>query len=84
MAGIRANWGRPTLWRKGGPSDLNLAVRAWGMPSSAYGPGDPRLDHTDRERISVTEIRRAVGALEIALERLRSSPVTPRGLAAGA
>ena len=83
LAGIRAAGGRPTLWRKGGTSDLNLAVRSWGVPAAAYGPGDARLDHTDRERLSRAELRRSVTVLKTALERIRAAVPTPRRPADG-
>ncbi len=38
-AGIRAERGRPTLWRKSGTSDLNLVAPAWHASGAAYGPG---------------------------------------------
>jgi [amino group carrier protein]-lysine/ornithine hydrolase len=75
VAGIRAARGSPTLWRKGGTSDLNLAVRAWRVPAAAYGPGDARLDHTDRERLSRTELVRSVAVLRTALAQIRGSGV---------
>lgn len=78
VAGVRAAGGRPTLWRKGGTSDLSLAARAWGVPAAAYGPGNPHLDHTDREYVSAGEVRRSVAVLRVALERLRTSRLTPR------
>lgn len=78
VSGVRAAGGRPTLWRKGGTSDLSLTVRAWSVAAAAYGPGNARLDHTSRERISGAELRRSVTALRVALERLRRSPFTPR------
>lgn len=84
VAGIRRAGGRPTLWRKGGTSDMNLAVAAWGVPAAAYGPGDSRLDHTEGERMSEAELLRAVGVLRVALERLRALPLTPPRSAAGA
>ncbi len=78
VAGVREVGGRPTLYRKGGTSDLNLAVRAWGVPGAAYGPGDPHLDHTDQERLSLADLGRAVRVLEVARERLGRSLLTPR------
>ncbi len=84
VAGIRAQGGRPTLWRKGGTSDLNLAVRAWAVPAAAYGPGDARLDHTDRERISRGELARSIAVLRAAIERIRRGALTPRRSGAGA
>ncbi len=54
---------RPTLLRKLGTSDLNLAAPAWGCPSAAYGPGDSHLDHTDSENVDVHELRRSIEVL---------------------
>ncbi len=68
--GIREQGGRPTLYRKSGTSDLNLAAAAWRCGGAAYGPGDPRLDHTARESLSVVELRRASRVLRSALGRL--------------
>lgn len=84
LAGIRLAGGRPTLWRKGGTSDLNLAVNAWGVPGAAYGPGDARLDHTGRERLSRLELHRSVTVLRSALERIHTLPPTPRRSGVGA
>lgn len=84
VEGIRAAGGRPTLWRKGGTSDLNLAVRAWNVPGAAYGPGDAHLDHTSRESVPLAELSRSVRVLAVALERLRRDLATPRRSAAGA
>ncbi len=70
--GIREAGGRPTLVRKMGTSDLNLAVPVWGCPAAAYGPGDAHLDHTDEERLDLAELRRSVRVLYTAFARLAS------------
>lgn len=70
IAGIRQQGGRPTLWRKGGTSDLNVVGPAWPVGAAVYGPGDSRLDHTDRESISARELHRSVAVLQHALPRL--------------
>src|SRR6266487_109804 len=69
-AGIRKERGRPTLLRKLGTSDLNLAVPAWGCPAAAYGPGDSHLDHTDRENVDLGELRRSIDVLREAFSIL--------------
>jgi [amino group carrier protein]-lysine/ornithine hydrolase len=84
VEGVRSAGGRPTLWRKGGTSDLNLVLPVWGVPGAAYGPGDARLDHTDRESVSLAELRRSVEVLRVALARLRSGGLTLRRSGAGA
>jgi [amino group carrier protein]-lysine/ornithine hydrolase len=82
-AAIRAEGGRPTLWRKSGTSDLNLVGRAWGVGGAAYGPGDARLDHTSGEVLSVAELRRAARVLRGTLDRLgRSGALRPTAPAA--
>ncbi len=84
VEGVRAAGGRPTLWRKGGTSDLNLVVPAWRVPGAAYGPGDARLDHTDRESVSLSEFARSITVLRVALERLQALRPTLRRSAGGA
>jgi LysW-gamma-L-lysine carboxypeptidase len=69
-AGIRAQHGRPTLWRKSGTSDLNLIAPAWKVSGAAYGPGDPHLDHTAREWVSERELARSVRVLDTAFHQL--------------
>src|SRR6266508_358314 len=69
-AGIRKQGSRPTLLRKLGTSDLNLAAPACGCPSAAYGPGYSHLDHTDSERVDVRELRRSIEVLREALSGL--------------
>lgn len=79
IAGVRAAGGRPTIYRKAGTSDLNLVTAAWKVPGAAYGPGDPRLDHTPREALDRAELRRSVDVLTTAFATLAAAPVTPRG-----
>jgi LysW-gamma-L-lysine carboxypeptidase len=85
VAAIRAEGGRPTIWRKSGTSDLNLALRAWHVPGAAYGPGDSRLDHTARESLTRRELRQSAAVLRRAVESLTATlavAVTPRRPAA--
>ena len=53
--GIRRAGAQPTLLRKLGTSDMNLAVPAWDCPAAAYGPGDSHLDHTDGESLDAAQ-----------------------------
>ena len=75
-AGIREQRGRPTLLRKLGTSDLNLAVPAWECPAAAYGPGDSHLDHTDEENLPIVDFQRSIAVLEVAFSRLTTRHVT--------
>lgn len=87
LAGIRAQGARPTVWRKGGTSDLNLVAAAWGVPGAAYGPGDSRLDHTARESLSIAELARSGAVLRTAIGALLGAdgrPPTLRRPAGGA
>lgn len=75
-AAIRGEGSRPTLLRKSGTSDLNLAAPAWGCPSATYGPGDAHLDHTDQERLEINDLRRSIRILRSTFARLASWPAT--------
>lgn len=57
----------PHLLVKGGTADFNLAA-TWQCPMAAYGPGDSKLDHTDEERITISEYLTATSILKNALE----------------
>ena len=73
-AGIRREGAQPTLLRKLGTSDMNLAVPVWGCPAAAYGPGDSHLDHTDAESLEIEEFRRSVAVLRDAFTLLAAQP----------
>jgi LysW-gamma-L-lysine carboxypeptidase len=64
---LRASGRTPILWRRSGTSDLNVVAPAWGVSGVAYGPGNSRLDHTNRESLSLAELRRATTVLRDAL-----------------
>jgi [amino group carrier protein]-lysine/ornithine hydrolase len=84
IGGIRKAGGRPTVWRKTGTSDLNLVAPAWRVPGAAYGPGEARLDHTNRESIAVAELTRSVEVLDGAIAELLGPGSTLRRAAGGA
>src|SRR3989454_574579 len=73
-AGIRREGAQPTLLRKLGTSDMNLAVPAWGSPAAAYGPGDSHLDHTDAESLELEEFRRSIAVLRDTFTLLAAQP----------
>lgn len=56
---------------KTGTSDMNTVARFWDVPMCAYGPGDSKLDHTDREHIELADFARAIDVLERALVHIR-------------
>ncbi len=55
---------------KTGTSDWNVIAQAWDVQASAYGPGDPSLDHTPDEHVAVGEVLQAAVILERALGHL--------------
>jgi len=71
-AGIRRLGGSPTLLRKSGTSDMNLAVPAWQCAAAAYGPGDAHLGHTDQESLPVQDLEKSIGILGFAFGDLAS------------
>lgn len=75
--GIRRVGGEPTLFKKTGTSDLNLAAPTWGTGGAAYGPGDSHLDHTDEESLDLDELDRAVRVLRHAFDALSSEGPRP-------
>ncbi|HEV8593985.1 MAG TPA: M20/M25/M40 family metallo-hydrolase, partial [Thermoplasmata archaeon] len=79
VAGIRGEGGHPTLVRRSGSADMNLAVPVWGCPAAAYGPGDSHLDHTDEERLELEELRRSFLVMTQAFRTLcvRTPPEGP-------
>ena len=56
LRAIRATGGNPRFTRKLGTSDMTVVGPVWGCPIVAYGPGDPSLDHTPEERLSLIHI----------------------------
>lgn len=79
---IRERGARPAAKVKLGTSDMNVVIPVWGVPAAAYGPGDARLDHTDEERVDLSDYLAAIDVLGGALRRLpaalrRAAPVEP-------
>ncbi len=82
VTAVRSEGGEPTLLRKAGTSDLNVVVPVWKVPAVAYGPGDARLDHTDRESVDLDELRKGTAVLGRAFADLLAGTLTPRRSAA--
>lgn len=59
----------PKLSKKYGTADFNLLM-ALTKNMAAFGPGDPRLAHTEDEAISVRDVELAAMALKYAVEEL--------------
>lgn len=59
----------PVYIKKTGSSDMNVTMQQ-GIPTVAYGPGDPSLSHTDHEKVAVEDYTQAIGIIENVLNRL--------------
>lgn len=55
---------------KTGTSDWNVVAQTWQVPTAAYGPGDPALDHTPDEHVALAEVLQAAAHLERGLGHL--------------
>ncbi|AEC51243.1 acetyl-lysine deacetylase [Pyrococcus sp. NA2] len=67
---IREAGFRPRLKKKMGTADMNILGPRFGVDAVAYGPGDSRLDHTPRERISISEYLKSIEILKRVLTKL--------------
>jgi LysW-gamma-L-lysine carboxypeptidase len=70
LGSIREAGGTPSFKNKTGTSDMNVLGERWSAPIVAYGPGDSSLDHTDEERIDLSEYRRAIRVLKGTMQRI--------------
>ena len=51
---------QPTLIKKTGTTFINLIGIYYKIPSITYGPGDPKLEHTDDEFIDLDEFLKSI------------------------
>ena len=58
------------LVNKTGTGDMNIYGTATGRPVVTYGPGDPHLDHTPKERIRIQDYIDSISILKDAIEGL--------------
>ncbi len=69
--GILQTDGRPVqLIRKMGTSDLNVLHARTGIHGVSYGPGNPRLSHTDGEFVTRSEYLKTIRVYEKAMQYL--------------
>jgi len=64
LGAIRSQGGTPAFKKKTGTSDMNVLGTKWKTPIIAYGPGNSSLDHTDEERIELSEYLRSIVVLK--------------------
>ena len=63
---IRSSGLTPRYLKKSGSADMNLSMAA-GIPTIAYGPGDSKLDHTEREYLSWADYEKSIEVLKLFL-----------------
>jgi acetylornithine deacetylase len=70
-AAVADSGGRPPVGRRAVPygSDLRLYTGIGGIPTLLYGPGDVRMAHAPRERVSIAETIEAARALVLMVVR---------------
>ncbi|WP_430791101.1 M20/M25/M40 family metallo-hydrolase [Actinoplanes sp. G11-F43] len=74
-SGIRRLHAQPRLVVKTGTSDMNTLAEVWDVPMATYGPGDSSLDHSDEEHIMLSDFKRGIDVLTIAISELAHLPV---------
>jgi LysW-gamma-L-lysine carboxypeptidase len=51
---------KPTLIKKTGTTFINMIGLHYGIPSITFGPGDPKLEHTNEEFIEIEEFIKCI------------------------
>ncbi|MEU8080265.1 M20/M25/M40 family metallo-hydrolase [Catellatospora citrea] len=74
-SGIRRLHAQPRLVVKTATSDMNTLAEVWDIPMATYGPGDSSLDHSDDEHIMLSDYKRGIDVLTIAISELAHLPV---------
>lgn len=74
VSGIRRLHAQPRLVVKTATSDMNTLAEVWDVPMATYGPGDSALDHADDEHIMLSDFRRGIDVLTIAISELAHLP----------
>ncbi len=60
------------LVRKTGTGDMNILGFSLSVPAATYGPGDPKMSHTNHERIDLNEYLKSIDVLKEAIGLLYS------------
>ena len=63
LGSIRGAGGSPQFKNKTGTSDMNTIGEKWTTPIVAYGPGDSKMDHTDDERMDLSDYQKGIEVL---------------------
>ncbi len=58
---------------KSGSGDMNHLATTWKVPCITYGPGNTQLSHTNREKISISEVERCSEIVADALLKLETT-----------
>ena len=70
VAAVRSQGGAPKYLKKSGGADMNISM-ALGIPTIAYGPGDSKLDHTNKEFLHWKDYEFSIGVLKNLLQNLK-------------
>lgn len=62
----------PKFIRKTGTGEMNIFAHEYKIPIITYGPGDPRVSHTDNEHISIEDYQKSINVLKRALWTLNN------------
>jgi [amino group carrier protein]-lysine/ornithine hydrolase len=66
VSAVRSAGLTPRFLKKSGTADMNITI-AEGIPTVAYGPGDSKLDHTDKERLKWADYEKSISVLKALL-----------------
>lgn len=68
VSAMRSQGITPRYLKKSGSADMNISMQK-GIPTIAYGPGDSKLDHTDKEYLHWKDYETSIEVLKAFLQR---------------